>query len=71
MSTKSKTPTTITEPEADSYPEELARYFALAYISYMQDISFETARKRYGHETPGPLWFQLAELAAHGATRQS
>src|SRR5688572_12032719 len=39
--------------------EEMGRRFALAFISYQGRITYETARKNFGHVTPTEYWITL------------
>jgi hypothetical protein len=51
------------EPPAD-IPEAMeigiARLFGLAWISYLGDMSFATAQKKYGNINPSSYWVEIA-----------
>jgi hypothetical protein len=40
---------------------EIARRLAFAFTSYQGRITYETARRRFGHAEPGRYWIALAE----------
>jgi len=50
-------------PRQHRFPE-LARYFALAFISYQTDVRFQTALKNYGQRPTGRYWLDLADQVA-------
>lgn len=50
---------------------EVARRLAIAWVSYVSLVSYQTAMKRYGTQPPGDYWLSLARkvLADHTGQR--
>src|SRR6185436_6094213 len=47
-------------PQVHRYPE-LAQLFATAFVSYLMDVRFQTALKRYGQTPANTYWLDLAD----------
>lgn len=45
----------------DSFEAGIARQFALAFVAFMTETTFQTVEKRHGHERPGTYWMDLAK----------